>query len=164
MRATEFIKETFDAPYPMTWEHDPGWKTSATAQLPDGSKLYIQFTVESMDIRGYETEQWDLEFWRKGSQEVTGEGDAQRIFATVLEAIKQFIKKEKPPSLKFAAKKPTLPNGKQDTSRANLYTRLVQRYAGQMGYQVSIQDEGDRTGYVLATHEEAEMLNDIYSD
>ena len=32
-----------------------------------------------------------VEFYRNNSQEVTGEGDAQKVFATVLSAIQQFV-------------------------------------------------------------------------
>jgi len=38
-------------------------------------------------------DQWQVEFYRNNSQGITGKGDSQRVFATVLNAISKFIKK-----------------------------------------------------------------------
>jgi hypothetical protein len=99
-----------------------------------------------------------VEFYRNNSQEVTGEGDAQRIFATVLTAIQQYIKKRKPLRLTFAASKqidPTVyyePDQPQPNpeSRAKLYDRLVQRYAKAWGYRAFRADNGDLVMYELS--------------
>jgi uncharacterized protein (DUF2267 family) len=90
--------------------------------------------------------------------DVTGEGDAQRIFATVIGMIKEFVKKEKPDELNFAAHKPDwmteLPHdhpkrSKEMTSREKLYKRLVKRYAGQMGYKYTTATDNSATDFRL---------------
>jgi hypothetical protein len=89
-----------------------------------------------------------VEFWRGNSQDVTGAGDQQRIFATVLSAIKKFIDQEHPERIRFSANKAVEP-GQKSQSRTNLYDRLVQRYANSWGYNVDIDDFADTTVYNL---------------
>ncbi len=126
------LTEAFDQPYPLTWERGE-FGMDAFTKLPDGTQLEINFNDE---YDGDGSEITHVEFHRGHSQSVTGEGDAQKIFATVLAAIQQFIKDERPKRITFAADKEPGP------SRANLYTRLVDRFARPMGYQVDTYEAG----------------------
>ena len=154
MRANEFITEAFDQPYKGKWEKSEYGDVDLNTKLPDGTNLSIMFNNQQ-DDEGNEVVQ--VEFYRNNSQEVTGEGDAQRIFATVLNAIQKYIKKYKPSRLSFSASKvtdPTIyyePDQPQPNpeSRAKLYTRLVQRYASAWGYQAQHDDEGEVVIYQL---------------
>lgn len=119
------VAESLDQPYRIKWERSMHGDYDALATLDDGTYLSIMFNKESKN-------NWMVEFYRNNSQQVTGEGDAQRVFATVLTAIAQFIKKKKPASLFFSAVKEDDPKG----SREKLYDRLVQRYAGSLGYTI----------------------------
>jgi hypothetical protein len=110
----------------------------AYATLPDGTPLSIMFNKENEHF-------WTVEFYRSNSQGVTGEGDSQRIFATVLGAIKKFVKKYQPRYIVFSAVKEDDPTGR----RASLYERMVQKYARQLGYEIEVLDEGYRTTYTL---------------
>jgi hypothetical protein len=92
--------------------------------------------------------EYQVEFWRGPSQGVTGEGDAQRIFATVLSTIQKFIKEHNPWRLTFSATKDVEP-GQNSESRAKLYNRLVDRYAAAWGYDALINDLGDQVEYEL---------------
>lgn len=149
------IKEAFDQPYPIKWEKGDHGDLDALAKLPDGSPLSIMFNQQK-DDDGEEITQ--VEFYRNNSQEVTGEGDAQRIFATVLTAIQQYIKKRKPLRLTFAASKETDPTiyyepgqpQPNPESRAKLYDRLVQRYSKAWGYRAFRADNGDLVMYELS--------------
>lgn len=136
-----FVNEAFDQPYPMTWEHSDG-SHDALVKLPDGTNLSIMFSI---DYDGNGNEEWTVEFWRNNSQEVSGEGDQQRIFATVLNAIQQFIKLENPERIRFSAEK----DGQDGGSRSNLYSRLVQRYGTAWGYEVDTSDYAGSTVYNL---------------
>jgi hypothetical protein len=146
MRAKEFVTEAFDQPYPFKWEKGEE-SVDALAQLPDGSNLSIMF---NQDIGQGGDDVILVEFYRNNSQEVTGEGDAQRIFSTVLSAIQQYIDEYKPQKLIFSAMKDLDPyanygpnNPKPNPeSRAKLYDRLVQRYAQSAGYS-SFREEHD---------------------
>ena len=126
------VNEAFDQPYKLKWEKGEHGDVDALVKLPDGTPLSIMFNHEGMD-------NWQVEFYRNNSQELTSEGDAQRIFATVLNAIQKFVKKYKPNVIKFSASKQVEP-GQSSESRAKLYDRLVQRYANSWGYDANVQN------------------------
>lgn len=144
----ESVTEAFDQPYPMTWEHSEE-SHDALVKLPDGTNLSIMF---SMDYGAYGDEEWQVEFWRNNSQDVTGEGDAQRVFATVLTAIQQFIKQYSPERIRFSATKED-DAGNSNQSRSSLYTKLVKRYANSWGYSVDVSDHSGTVVY--------ELINDL---
>jgi hypothetical protein len=149
------VNEGFDQPYPVKWEKGEYGDVDALATLSDGTYLSIMFNTQQ---GGEGEEVVQVEFYRNNSQEVTGEGDAMRIFATVLTAIQQYIKKYKPSKLSFSASKqidPTVyyePGQPQPNpeSRAKLYDRLVQRYAKAWGYRAFRADTGDLVIYELS--------------
>lgn len=142
----ETVTEAFDAPYSLTWEHNPGESHDAWTKLPDGTTLSI------MVSRDYgvtpDPDDWAVEFYRDNTQDVTGQGDAQRIFATVLAFIQEVIKLEQPLSISFASNKET-DTGGVNTSRSDLYTRLVKRYAANWGYNAKVSDFKTTTIYRL---------------
>ena len=142
----EPVTEAFDQPYPLTWEKSEYGDVDALARLPDGTNLSIMFNQDYGD-EGEEVT--TVEFHRNNSQEVTGEGDAQRIFATVLIAIQQFIKEHGPKSISFSASKEVDPDQNSE-SRAKLYDRLVQRYAKSWGYRAFRADTGNIVHYELS--------------
>ena len=142
------VNEAFDQPYPIKWEKSEYGDVDALAKLDDGTNLSIMFNKQQ-DNDGEELLQ--VEFYRNNSQEVTGEGDAQRIFATVLTAIQQYIKKYKPIRLTFSASKDNWAKQQQNSeSRASLYDRLVQRYSKAWGYRAFRADNGDLVIYELS--------------
>jgi GNAT superfamily N-acetyltransferase len=153
--AWEPVPEAFNNPYKTKSEKSEYGDVDMLAKLPDGTNLSIMFNNQQ-DDEGKEVVQ--VEFYRNNSQEVTGEGDAQRIFATVLSAIQKYIKKYKPSRLSFSASKATDPTiyyepdqpQPNPESRAKLYDRLVQRYAKAWGYRAFRADTGDLVIYELS--------------
>jgi hypothetical protein len=142
------VNEAFDQPYPLLrWEKGDFGDVDAIARLDDGTFLSIMFNKGfSKDSK---EEAWSVEFYRNNSQEVTGEGDSQRVFATVLSAIQTFIKKYKPNRMTFSASKEVEP-GQNSQSRARLYDSLVQRYARAWGYRAFRADTGNKVIYELS--------------
>ena len=151
----EELPEAFDQPYKTKSEKSEYGDVDMLARLPDGTNLSIMFNKQQNN-EGEETIQ--VEFYRNNSQEVTGEGDAQKIFATVLTSIQKYIKKYKPARLSFSASKATDPTiyyepdqpQPNPESRAKLYDRLVQRYAKAWGYRAFRADTGDLVIYELS--------------
>lgn len=135
------VSEAFTQPYSIKWERGEHGDYDALAKLSDGTNLSIMFNDEG-------DEEWMVEFYRSNSQELTGEGDAQRVFATVLTAIQQFIQKEHPWRIIFSAKQEVEP-GEYNPSRSKLYNRMVQRYANAWGYDEYYEDQGDQVVYEL---------------
>jgi len=149
---TWIMKEAFDQPYKTKSEKSDYGDIDMLAKLPDGSNLSIMFNQEYGD-EGEEVVQ--VEFYRNNSQEVTGEGDAQRIFATVLDSIQKYIKKYKPQKLSFSASKEVDMDADNvekfnPESRAKLYDRLVQRYSRAWGYRALRADTGSIVRYELS--------------
>ena len=103
------LEEAFNRPYRYNLKRVNPTYYMGDFDLPDKGKIV-------MFIEGHEwsdTESsWSIKFQRHhpsrphGSLGETGEGDAMRIFATVIAMVKEFVKKEKPQELNFAAHKP----------------------------------------------------------
>jgi len=142
------LEESFDKPYKiLRWEKGDFGDVDAIARLDDSTFLSIMFN------KGFKQETkeeaWSVEFYRNNSQEVTGDGDQQRVFATVLSAIQTFIKKYKPNKVYFAANKVD-DTGHDSPSRARLYDSLVQRYARAWGFKSFRADTGNKVMYELS--------------
>jgi hypothetical protein len=163
------VSEGFDQPYPITWEKDMHGDVDASAKLPDGTYLSIMFN--KLDNIKPDDKTWMVEFYRNNSQEVTGEGDAQKVFATVLSAIQQFITKYKPLKIYFSASKlldPSINYGPNDVvpnpeSRAKLYDRLVQRYAKAWGYRAFRGDTHASVMYELSRIPKQKTVGEDYT-
>ena len=155
------LTEAFNRPYSYRLKKVNKSFYIGEFKLPDGGEVTVYF--EGMEWSDVEMS-WGVKFQRTNPKRPhaslgeTGEGDAMRIFATVIEIIKEFVKKEKPQELNFAAHKPEwmtdLPHGHPDkkkemTSREKLYKRLVQRYAGRMGYKYSTETDTSATDFRL---------------
>jgi hypothetical protein len=163
------IDEGFDQPYPIKWEKGMHGDIDASAKLPDGTYLSIMFNKQ--DNVKPDDKTWMVEFYRNNSQEVTGEGDAQKVFATVLTAIQQFITKYKPLKIYFSASKlldPSINYGPDDVvpnpeSRAKLYDRLVQRYAKAWGYRAFRGDTYASVMYELSRIPKQKTVGEDYT-
>jgi hypothetical protein len=165
-QANKITSESLDTPYPIEVKpaiHPASLGSShnykAEAELSDGTMLDIYFQ-SSNGVK------YHVDFWRNDSQTVTGAGDQQRIFATVLSAIKQFITKVKPKQLQFSALKRKVAGNNFQTnpmSRAYLYNRMVKKYAQSAGYVASQREEDDLVNYTLIKKEDAN-LNEVQID
>ena len=147
-QAQQPVTEAFDQPYKiLRWEKGNHGDVDAIARLDDNTFLSIMFNKGfSQETK---EEAWSVEFFRNNSQDVTGEGDAQRVFATVLSSIQTFIKKYKPNKVFFAANKVD-DTGHDSPSRARLYDSLVQRYARAWGFKSFRADNGNKVIYELS--------------
>jgi len=158
-RFDESINESLDQPYKiLRWEKGDYGDVDAIARLDDGTFLSIMFNKGfSQDTK---EEAWSVEFYRNNSQEKTGEGDQQRVFATVLSAVQTFISdrvpgakgKYKPNKIFFSASKAVKPDEdqKKALTRASLYDSLVQRYARALGFRAFRADTGNKVMYELS--------------
>ena len=69
---------------------------------------------------------WEIVFSRGREVTVTGQGNAYKIFATVVECIKQFIHAKEPGVIIFTA---------DGLSRQRLYRTMVEKLANSLGYK-----------------------------
>ena len=135
MKSFSQFSEAFDSPYKidMVTYNDKDYK--GKAKLKDGSELVVRADQE----RNSEGKMvsWDITFKRSGKVSLTGEGDQMKVFATVIDAVQQFIKKQDPEEFSFVADKDsyTQADPKEMQSREKLYGRLVKKYFSK-GYKV----------------------------
>lgn len=129
----QYIVEAFNKPYPFQLKKK-GSNYITIVELPDKTSLEVFFS-SSEHMEEPDQRQWEIIFTRKStsgspSTELTGEGDQMRIFATVIAAIKEFIKKENPKYMNFSAAKDDKATARKEVkqSREKLYTRLVKKY------------------------------------
>jgi hypothetical protein len=160
-QADKITTESLDNPYPIEVKPNnySARNYKAEAELSDGTMLDIYF-------HSFNGKMYHVDFWRDDSQKVTGAGDQQRIFATVLSAINQFITKVKPKQLQFSAYKQKVAGDNFQTnpmSRAYLYNRMVKKYAESAGYNASQREEADLVSYTLTKKEDAN-LNEVQID
>ena len=149
------LDEAFDKPY--KFRKQVLYKGYVVYRFIADDKSEIDVLFKENEISEDES-YWTVSFERGGRQDQTGEGDAMRIFATVIEVLKDFTKKEKPQELVFSAEKPAWranlhhkdPKRSKDMgSREKLYKKLVQRYAGRMGYKYTTQSDYTATDFRL---------------
>ena len=151
----QILDEAFDKPYRFRKQKLMKGYFVYRFIADDKSEVDVLFKEnEISDEESY----WTVNFERNGDTRATGEGDAMRIFATVIEVIKDFVKKEKPQEMVFSAEKPAWrmnlhhmdpKRSKEMGSREKLYKKLVQRYAGRMGYKYSTQSDYSATDFRL---------------
>jgi len=100
-----------------------------------GRVMEMHFAVEETDAAWpHHTEM---------SSDITGKGDAMRIFATVLNVVGAYIKKNKPDIIRVMG---TKTKDDEIGSRLELYKKLIKRYASKLGYQYDnkVMTIGDR--------------------
>ena len=135
------IAEAFDQPYDWRWDEPEGEdRITATFNTDDDGILTVSF--EMIPRNGQE--EWHVEFNKNGRQNATNEGDAYRIFATVMEIIGKFIREHAPDRMLVSAEKTS-----EKSSRINLYRRMLSKYAQPHGYDVSEISHGWKTDFVV---------------
>lgn len=127
------INELFDQPkaYPLKWEmSDYEGEASAWAKSQHGRFIEIRF-IPQIDfglVMGLDPQDViDVEFRVDNSYEITKTGDQYRIFATVMQAMAQYVQRFHPGFLVFLSR---------EASRNRLYHSLVGRYARQLNYRM----------------------------
>ena len=149
-KKSESINESFDNPYQfkVTKRTKERWEAQA---LTDASpKMIIAMSSQRNDMDGG----WGVDFTtaraaapQATSYAITGAGDAQRTFATVLAMLKQLIADVDPPIIYFDADKKS--GNSPGTSRTDLYQALVKRFASSMGYDFDVEATSFRDNFVL---------------
>lgn len=129
------LNELFDTPY--HWKKESG-RFVYSFVTDDGGK----FDVEFFKIYEDDTE-YNLHFSKNGNYKATGEGDAPKVFATILDIIKDFTKKADFEELSFEASKGQ--NNKDSKGRVRLYNTMIKRFAKKFGFTSRVDDSDPRT-------------------
>ena len=113
------IAESLDAPYPLRWNNN-GSYDSAVFKLANGRSGSVTFQTKNENAPVH------VAFTVDNTAEVSGGGDEQRIFATAIHAIREWLSQNSPLLIEFTAK---------PANRFRLYQTMVRRYANSFGYQ-----------------------------
>jgi len=134
------IRELFDRPSDIHRTED-----SEESIRWDGFVSGEQIVVLANKIR---EDTWTIEFRVGGRQDVRGDlsDSALEIFSTVIAAIREFVRDRSPRVVTFAANKTEFG---QETGRAQLYQRLIKRFASSAGYDAGFRDHGESRTFIL---------------
>ena len=115
--------------YPIDHISSRADRMSATARM---GRRYLEIDFVRVSDRD-QPRVLEISFSVDGSMGITGDGDAIRIFNTVLVALDQFLKQNPAPDY-FVF-------GAEDASRIRLYDRMLSRFLDRAGYQrVTLRD------------------------
>lgn len=127
MRLNELFNDIYD--YNDLEEVDGDWVatfTTSAARAKDRRDVSVAFDlVQFWHSPAVLTDIYELEFDVDGAYNITGGGDAIKIFGTVLAIVRDFIKHVQPNAIIFDAK---------DESRNKLYARMTKRICSSGGY------------------------------
>ena len=128
-----YLTEVFDRPFPVREMKRIGYgmttiEVTYQAQTEDGQYLNIDITKINNG--------WEINFTLDGSHELTHAGKPYRILATVIEAVKQFLKwhtetfEELPKQFDMVSK---TSEGKRDA----VYSAMMRRFGKEYGYKIA---------------------------
>lgn len=133
------LYEVFESPYEYEWEDSGDTYAQATFFADDKSFVEVEISKEFNEYMPEDT--WMVEFHRSNphgdmerhvkTADVSNQGDAYKIFATVGEIMKEFVRRNSPNALWFTAAEP---------SRRMLYKRMLPRLARALGMHA---EQGD---------------------
>jgi hypothetical protein len=133
-----YITELFDEPFTFVSEGGIASKKYFYTGAKGG--------ILEITFNRYPTEETIIvSFDVDGDTGIRGEGDAPRIFASVMDAYILVKKSDRPKYFKFTASKQDFDRTLQQdrpTSRSRVYTAMIKRFAPQYGYKL-IKNEED---------------------
>lgn len=136
------ITESLGAIYNWKWTTKTKEDWTAEFSTSSGDKVEVIFQI--LDPRGL----WEVAFSRNERTDVTNEGDAFRIMATVLDIVRIFAVKKKPEILTFSSA--NVEKGGSSSGRTRLYKTIVKKYAPSFGYSLEdLDDMGDNAMFYI---------------
>src|SRR6056300_150832 len=159
--------EAFDNPYPIKWFQKTQEAWEGSAQLPDGSKLFIDITESDEGYYAIEFAKSDTQ-GKGATMKATGTGDEFRIFATVQAGILEWWKsvdEDDVQKITFNASK----QADDSKNRYKLYARFAKQWANKIGWVATSSEEDGSISFVLikpaaakfAKDQELEVMEDI---
>ena len=135
----QFINEALDRPYPWRLVEQP-YKIK---DLENGKGDFFYWEYEfnvpggyvqvQLELFGSKTRTLEVVFIRRSEKSfntgITGDGDAFRVFATVFDILKSFVK-----NANFTIDKIQFTAKEAEKSRVRLYDRFAKRYGKVMGF------------------------------
>lgn len=145
------LNEVFDQPYPWTWTSSGKNRSIWIAEFND---VDVMFDFQkSLGV-------WNMSFDRNNVMTATGEGDQFKIFATVIDIAKDFVRQMQPEKFSFYAQKDP---DETTSSRPKLYSAMVKRFASVLGYDSKEQaQDDDYVTYLLTRKMPAQPVTEAF--
>ena len=149
MKLTNILLEVFDKPYSWNQIKNEPDRKRYTFKTESDITYFVYIEEGLHDV-------WDITFVAQVGGRITisrsKTGDSIRIFATVMDIFKSFLKTTYVKKIIFTA------DTTDGSSRSRLYTALVNRYASGLGFGVdSIRTAGDDITYTLKNKKKPEL-------
>lgn len=141
------LLEVFNSTYSYKLDAQENFRNTSfwiyTFATDDGSDVTVEIIEEEPDL-------FTVAFDRDGRDHTTDQGDAFKIFATVMKIIIEFVKDRKPEQINFTASKAADIDGHvEKASRKKLYDRMVNKFASRFGYSFKTHDGANYRVYIL---------------
>ena len=170
MKSFAQFNEAFDSSYKFNGkkvsndEYSYGFDSEYTDPKGKTKKSRIQVDIvgsENANDEDYYI--WDIGFSRRRQPDMsagkmvipgqpsygmTGDGDALKIFSTVMKIAQDFVKKEDPKYVSFAAEKPEGAPSKVMATREKLYLRMAKKYFGSK-FKITVKSSSTGTVFYL---------------
>jgi len=157
----DILLELGNSKYPWHWFGGNSEIQIAQFKTETGDEIEVSFSAIEQDENG--TKEIDnsigVAFDRNGRSDETGEGDAFKIFSTVLAIIYEYMKVNTPNKIFGAAYKPPLSgladndvkddNKQRTKKRADIYRKVFEVIAKKMGYTLTTKDVGYQEYFIL---------------
>jgi len=155
MRYRELLFELFDTD--VVWKYR---KVNSTTRVFNtnigGRDIELEYVSTDPNFKSVY-----VSFSVDGEYDITGGGDAMRIFGAVINHIRLFVDRVTPNRLVFTAHKPADVGDSGDseyTTRSNLYKRMVRRFAANSDYTYSFEDRDHFEVFVLTRKENIDEI------
>ena len=133
-----YIAEAFESPFPFKTMKDFQWSIVYSYEYPTGKSFDVIFKRETLEP----TSPVELEFRVNGSTQVqnTKVDVAMRVFASVLDATRRYVKNHAPDVISFIANKEGWDKNTREfvpNNRASLYKRMATKLSSSFGYTLT---------------------------
>jgi hypothetical protein len=158
-RTAKNIKQRVDQPIEESFDTTADW---TYAQGPDGSAIYAAKVDDAyIEITYKPTVNTEngviISFTRDGDAGVTGKGSENKVFGAVINHIKNWVNIREPDVIIFTARKPADETGATDSSRSQLYKRMVKRFASQAGYDYDVDSASKEDTFYLEKQNDSDV-------
>lgn len=128
------LNELFDKPKDIRVERNDDNSFIISSVIDDDTELGLSATKDSNG--------WGVLFIVNGEMGLTGQGKEIAIFSTVMQMMKMFLKAKNPDVITFTG-------DKTEGNRVRLYTRLVNKFASQYGYDNQTKQHTNAVEFIL---------------
>ena len=117
--------ELFTTVYPYAIETNTENKWIAKFWDP---KELVPVRFVAIPTHGKGSDQWNVGFARGRETSATGQGNAYKIFSTVIAVFKKFLQDQQPAFVTFTA---------DEVNRQSLYKKMIAQMANEVGYALA---------------------------